>query len=53
VDKASPAFKKGMYFIGAKHPEFGEFVFPEISVVVNPWRYIPDGEYKQVIRIEE
>jgi len=29
------------YVIGTRHREFVEFPFPEGSVVVDPWRYVP------------
>ncbi|MCG2722648.1 MAG: nucleotide sugar dehydrogenase [Thermodesulfovibrionales bacterium] len=51
VDETAPAFTKGVYFIGTKHPEFGEFVFPQGSVVLDPWRYIPDRAGVTVVRI--
>jgi UDPglucose 6-dehydrogenase len=51
VDKTAPAFKKGVYFIGTKHPEFSQFAFPKGSVVLDPWRYIPDVDGVEVIRI--
>ena len=40
-----------LYFVGTKHPEFGQFVFPEGSVVLDPWRYIPDQDGVEVVRI--
>jgi len=51
VDETAPKFAKGVYFIGTKHPEFGEFDFPQGSVVLDPWRYIPDREGVTVVRI--
>jgi len=53
VDKISPEFEKGCFFIGTKHPEFLEFDFPEGSVVLDPWRYIPDRHGVTMIRIGE
>ena len=35
VDKGTPQFTKGVYFIGTKHPEFVEFAYPEGSVVLD------------------
>jgi UDPglucose 6-dehydrogenase len=53
IDKKSLLFKKGCFFIGTKHPEFLEFDFPEGSVVLDPWRYIPDRKKVTIIRIGE
>ncbi len=53
VDSKEPQFEKGCYFIGTKHPEFVEFKFPKGSIVLDPWRYIPDQESVKVIRIGE
>jgi hypothetical protein len=41
------------YFIATKHPEYAEYVFPSGSVVIDPWRYIPDQEGVTVARIGE
>ena len=46
-------FKKGLYFIGTKHPDFTDFNFPLDSTIIDPWRYIPDIEGCRVIRIGE
>ena len=40
VDKEKPEFKKGTYFIGTKHEKFKDFIFPDGSVVLDPFRYI-------------
>lgn len=53
VDEIEPKFMKGIYFIGTKHPEFIEFIFPEGSVVIDPWRYIPDRDGVTIVRIGE
>jgi UDPglucose 6-dehydrogenase len=37
--------------IGCKHPEFATWIFPEGSVVLDPFRYIPDQEGVEVVRI--
>jgi len=51
IDETAPTFERGVYFIGTKHPGFGEFDFPQGSVVLDPWRYIPDREGVTVVRI--
>ena len=40
VDSEAPQFKKALYFIATKHPEFLGFTFPPESTVLDPWRYI-------------
>lgn len=44
---------KGVYFIGTKHDIFSKVQFPNGSLVVDPWRYIPDQRGIRVIRIGE
>ncbi len=44
-------FKSGVYFIGTKHPDFTDFKFPNYSVVIDPWRYIPKQDDVEVIHI--
>lgn len=44
--------KPHVYFIGTKHEEFKDFPFPEGSVVIDPFRYIPnDAPSYKVIHI--
>ena len=40
-----------IFFIGTKHEVFANTVFPAKSIVIDPWRYIPDQEGIEVIRI--
>lgn len=40
-----------VYFIGTKHEEFINFAFAPGSVVLDPWRYIPEREGIEVIQI--
>ena len=40
-------------FIGTKHEIFASTLFPAKSVVIDPWRYIPDQEGINVMRIGE
>lgn len=42
-----------LYFIGTQHKVFAEYKYPEGSVVIDPFRYIPDQEGIKVIRIGE
>ena len=39
------------YFIGTKHEDFVNFPFDDESIIIDPWRYIPDKEECKVIRI--
>lgn len=41
------------WLIGCKHPDFCEWEFPEGSVIIDPWRYMPDREGVEVIRVGE
>ena len=40
-----------VFLIGTKHPDFINFVFPEGSVIIDPWRYMPDMKNVNVIRL--
>ena len=40
-----------LYFIGTKHPEFVNFPFEKGSIIIDPWRYIPENEDYKVISI--
>ena len=33
-----------VFLIGTKHKAFTSYVFPPGSIVLDPWRYIPDGQ---------
>jgi UDPglucose 6-dehydrogenase len=41
----------GVWLIGCKHPEFVDLKLPEGSIVIDPFRYIPDQEGVQVVRV--
>ena len=53
VDSKMPKFGPSVFLIGTKHQEFADFKFPKGSVVIDPWRYIPDQDEVQVIRVGE
>ena len=40
-----------VWLVGCKHPEFPDYGFPEGSVVIDPWGYMPDQEGVQVVRL--
>lgn len=42
-----------VFFIATKHPEFAVDDYPEGSVIIDPWRYIPDQDGVSVRRIGE
>ena len=42
---------KRVYLIGANHPEFVDYPFPEGSVVIDPWGYIPNQEGVEIIHV--
>ena len=42
---------KQVYFIGTKHEDFVNFPFDDDSIIIDPWRFIPDKEGCKVIRI--
>lgn len=54
IDTEEMSFdSKRLFFIGTKHKDFTGYSFPEGSVVLDPWRYMPDQEGVMVIRIGE
>lgn len=40
-----------VWLVGCKHPEFPDYSFPEGSVVIDPWRYMPNQEGVKVIHL--
>lgn len=50
LDKKAPDYP-AIYFISTNHDQFLEFPFPEGSVVIDPWGYIPDQEGIDVMRL--
>jgi UDPglucose 6-dehydrogenase len=40
-------------FLSTKHESFKHYDFPHNSIVIDPWRYIPDLDMIEVIRIGE
>ena len=54
ADNIKNKFKEPCVFlIGTKHPDFINFDFPEGSVVIDPWRYMPDKNGIKTIRLGE
>ena len=49
-----PTGKEPMiYFIGTKHPDFTTYSYNQGSIIIDPWRYIPEQDNCEVIRIGE
>ena len=42
-----------VFLIGMNHPEFAKWKYPNGSVIIDPWRYIPDMDNCFVIRLGE
>lgn len=42
-----------VWLVGCKHPEFADFQFPAGSIVIDPFRYIPDQPGVEVVRVGE
>jgi len=40
-----------IFFIGTKHGEFKDYVFPDNSIIIDPHRYIPHSDNYKVISI--
>ncbi len=49
----APRMMPGVILIGTKHLCFRDEQFPVGSVVIDPWRYIPDREGVMVVRLGE
>jgi len=41
IDTDALLMQKGIYFIGTKHPDFISYNYPNGSIILDPWRYIP------------
>ena len=54
ADNIKNKFKEPCIFlIGTKHHDFINFDFPEGSVIIDPWRYMPDRNGIKTIRLGE
>ncbi len=51
IDKEKPNFGPSVFLIGTNHPEFADFEFPKGSVVIDPWRYIPNQPSIKLISV--
>lgn len=50
VDTSVPS-EPAVFLVGCKHPEFAKWKLPEGSVVIDPWRYIPDRAGVEIVRV--
>jgi UDPglucose 6-dehydrogenase len=54
IDGAAPPIEPrspSLFFVATMHPEYRETKFPQGSVVLDPWGYIPDQDRVTVVRI--
>lgn len=52
VDKTPPPLNnKSVFFIGTNHDAFLDYIYPEGSIVIDPWRYIKDQDGVKLIKI--
>jgi len=51
VKKEKIKFLKGVYFVGTMHQIFKKFKFPNGSIVIDPFRFIPKNKNIELIRI--
>jgi UDPglucose 6-dehydrogenase len=40
-----------IYFIGTKHPDFTSYEYNQGSIIIDPWRYIPEQDSCEVIHV--
>ena len=43
--------KPMVYFIGTKHPDFTSYSYNQGSIIIDPWRYIPEQNNCEIIHI--
>lgn len=53
IDSEVPQFKPAVFCVATRHEFFATMKFPPKSVVIDPWRYIPDQPGVRVIRVGE
>ena len=51
VGLPAPRYPASIFLVGTKHPDFVDFDFPEGSVVIDPWRYIPHRPGVKVVSV--
>lgn len=45
--------EKAIYFVSMNHDLFKKLDYPDGSIIIDPWRYIPDQKNVKVVRIGE
>ena len=53
LDGPAPDFPPSVFLTGTRHDFFRTMKFPPGSVVIDPWRYIPDQAGVRVVRVGE
>lgn len=51
VDNLNPTFQPSVFFVGTRHEEFTKLQLPAGSVVLDPWRFMPEQADVKTIRI--
>lgn len=46
-----PLSEKALFFVATNHEAFKHYKFPDGSVVIDPWRFIPAGNHYSVIPV--
>ena len=50
-EEAPPLEEAAVFFIGTNHDKFLEYIFPENSVVIDPWRFIKDSSNIKLVHV--
>ena len=51
LDEKTPDFGPSVFLIGTMHQQFKSFEFPRGSIVLDPWRFIPEIDGVEVIPV--
>jgi UDPglucose 6-dehydrogenase len=51
LDEKPPLITPALFFIGTNHDSFLDYHFPEGSVIIDPWRYMPSREDVKIISV--
>jgi UDPglucose 6-dehydrogenase len=46
-----PNYPASIFLVGTNHPDFVRFKFPNGSIVIDPWRYIPEQPGIQLVSV--
>ena len=50
-ERPLPGYPPSIFLIATRHPDFVDFDFPQGSVVVDPWRYIPHRSGVRIVSV--